>query len=108
MAATLCYIPFLGWIPAIIVLSAERFRRDQTVRFHAFQGLYLFVAWLVYDYVLEPFLYSVVGKAWVITRMIKLGLTAAWIFLLYQTSQKQIVRLPVIGDLAEKSVQEQR
>src|ERR1700704_3251898 len=53
-ASLLCYIPVVGWIAAIIVLAADRFRHDHRVRFHAFQGLYLFVAWLIVDQVLRP------------------------------------------------------
>src|SRR5689334_820004 len=51
-ASILCYVPGLGWIGSIVVLASEKFRHDRTVRFHAFQGLYLFVAWLLDDWVL--------------------------------------------------------
>lgn len=107
-SSVLCYIPFLGWIACIYVLSVDRFRRNNAVRFHAFQGLYLFVAWLIYDWVLEGLLYEFVGRAWVITRAVRLGLTATWIYLMYKTSQREVVRIPVIGDLADQSVAEQR
>jgi hypothetical protein len=53
-ASLLCYIPILGWIVAIVVLASARFRDNARVRFHAFQGLYLFVAWLIVDWVLSP------------------------------------------------------
>src|SRR5689334_3072162 len=53
-ASILCYIPGVGWIASIIVLAADKFRHDRVVRFHAFQGLYLFVAWLMNDWVLRP------------------------------------------------------
>src|ERR1035438_3151183 len=43
-ASILCYIPGMGWIAAIIVLASQRYRSVPTVRFHAFQSLYLFVA----------------------------------------------------------------
>ena len=107
-ASVLCYIPFLGWIFSIFVLSAERFRQNNTVRFHAFQGLYLFVAWLVYDWVIEGILYEAIPRAYLITRAVKLALIAGWIFLLYKTSQRKVVRIPFIGELADKSVAEQR
>src|SRR5689334_7558338 len=51
-ASILCYIPLVGWVGAIIVLAAARFRENHTVRFHAFQGLYLFVAYLIADQVM--------------------------------------------------------
>ena len=53
-ASLLCYVPILGWIVAIVVLASARFRDNVRVRFHAFQGLYLFVAWLIVDWVLSP------------------------------------------------------
>src|SRR5271168_4777167 len=53
-ASLLCYIPILGWIVSIVVLASARFRNDTRVRFNAFQGLYLFVAWLIADWVLKP------------------------------------------------------
>src|ERR1700733_14071487 len=54
LASLLCYVPIIGWIVAIVVLASERFRGDTRVRFNAFQGLYLFVAWLIVDWVLSP------------------------------------------------------
>src|SRR5690349_8709861 len=57
-AAMLCYIPWLGWIASIIVLASRRYKLNtpdaREVRFHAFQGLYLFVAWLIVDWVISP------------------------------------------------------
>jgi len=55
-ASILCYIPWVGWIMSIIVLASDRYRRDRAVRFHGFQALYLFVAWLMEDQVLWPML----------------------------------------------------
>src|SRR6186997_601553 len=54
-ASILCYIPGIGWIASIIVLASDRFRGNRAVRFHGFQGLYLFVAWLIEDMVLRHF-----------------------------------------------------
>src|SRR5512133_3419927 len=53
-ASILCYIPWVGWIAGIVVLASDRFRHDRAVRFHAFQGLYLFVACLIADQVIRP------------------------------------------------------
>src|SRR5438128_157891 len=53
-AAILCYIPYVGWIPCVIVLAARKFKEAKIVRFHAFQGLYLFAASLVVNWVIHP------------------------------------------------------
>ena len=107
-ASILCYVPFLGWIASIYILSADRFRTNNAVRFHAFQGLYLFVAWLIYDWVIEGILQDIIHRTWIITRAVRFGFTAAWIFLLFKTSQREVFRVPFISDLADKSVAEQR
>jgi uncharacterized membrane protein len=106
--ALLSYAPFLGWIASIIILASERFRRDRHIRFHAFQGLYLSIAWLVYDWVIESILDSAIPRAWTISRLVRLVYVSASIFLMYKTSIRETVRLPWLGDLAEQSVNEQR
>ncbi len=110
-ASLLCYIPILGWIVSIVVLASSRFRSDSRVRFHAFQGLYLFVAWLLVDWVLGPMLsFDFGGPPFhrVIPGLMKAVIFVAWIFMMVKTSQDEIYKLPILGDLAEKSVSEQR
>ena len=105
----LCYIPWVGWIPAIGVIASSRFRSADTVRFHAFQGLYLFVIWLIADWFLDPALrFSPLSSLRFISSLIKLSVLAAWIFMLIRVKQGQDFRLPLVGELAEKSVAEQR
>jgi uncharacterized membrane protein len=104
-AAILCYIPVVGWIFAIIVLAADKFRRDRGLRFHAFQGLYLFVAWLIVNEVISPMLHP-------LTHFFHIGgilhalILFLWIFMIIKASQDEMYSLPVIGELAERSVAE--
>src|SRR5437899_4953526 len=79
-ASILSYVPWVGWIAAIVVLASERFRHDRAVRFHAFQGLYLFVAWLIADQVLRPIFYSITPLH--IYRIIEAVLVGASIFMM--------------------------
>ena len=112
-AALLCYIPWVGWIAAIAVLASDRFRMERRLRFHAFQGLYLFAAWLMVEWVLAPMLAfpaSNVGFSVyrTISQALHLVILGAWIFMLIKVSHDQDYHLPVIGDLADRSVSEQR
>src|SRR5512135_1396212 len=112
-AALLCYIPWVGWIAAIAVLASDRFRAEKRLRFHAFQGLYLFAAWLMVEWVFTPMLafpVSTVGFPVYrsISQLLHLVIVVAWIFMLMKVSHDQDYRLPVIGDLADRSVSEQR
>ena len=111
-ASLLCYIPIVGWIVAIVVLASTRFRDNTRVRFNAFQGLYLFVTWLIVDWVLGP-LFSF-PRMWgpnlyrVFPALMKAGIFAAWIVMIVKTAQDEVYKLPILGELAEKSVSEQR
>jgi uncharacterized membrane protein len=109
-AALLCYIPMVGWIAAIVVLASERFRRETQVRFHAFQGLYLFVAWLMVEWVVSParFMFDDVPLYRLVTHGLQLLVLCAWIFMMIKVSQDQTYKLPIVGELAERSVCEQR
>lgn len=111
-ASLLCYVPILGWLVAILVLASARFRHDTQVRFHAFQGLYLFVAWLIVDWVLSPLL--AFPGFWrppfhrLFPALLKLAIFAAWIFMMIKAAHGERYKLPILGDLAEKSVAEQK
>lgn len=109
-AAILCYVPVIGWIPAIIVLAAPKFQNDPAVRFHAFQGLYLFVVWLLVDWVVGPFFGVLPAHEpmRMVRSLLKTIVFITWILMLVKTSQNQMFRLPVLGELAEKSMSEQR
>jgi uncharacterized membrane protein len=106
-APVLCYLPWVGWIASIVVLAAGKFREQRSVRFHAFQGLYLFVVWLFVDWVFGP-LTGYATSTRMIARLMKLGLVVTSIFMVVKTSQGETVRLPVLGELADRSVTEQR
>lgn len=103
-ASTLCYIPGIGWIASIVVLASERFRGNRVVRFHAFQGLYLFVAWLIEDWVLKPIFSEVPHMH--INGVIQVMLFCVSIFMIIKASHEEAYSLPIIGELAEKSVSE--
>lgn len=106
-AALLCYVPLVGWIMSIVVLASERFRHERSIRFHAFQGLYLFVLWLFADWVFGP----VTGYAPALRfagGMLKLAVLGLWIYMMTRVHAGEDVRLPVIGELAERSVAEQK
>src|SRR5271154_5587273 len=105
-AALLCYIPMVGWIAAIVVLASERFGREAQVRFHAFQGLYLFVAWLMVEWVVSParYMFDDVPLYRLVTHGLQLLVVCAWIFMMIKVSQDQTYKLPIVGELAERSV----
>ncbi len=105
--ALLCYVPLLGWIAAVIVLASQTFRRDARVRFHAFQGLYLFAAWMLVEWVVGPMFFTQ-GFSNLAAALLKLLILGSQIFMMVRVNRGEDYRLPLIGELADRSVAEQR
>ena len=103
-ASILCYLPTLGWIAAVIVLATHRFRNDRTVRFHAFQGLYLFAVWLFIQWALKP-IFREAGD-FRLDHLLEAILIALWIFMMVKAAHAEAYALPLIGELAQKSAAE--
>jgi uncharacterized membrane protein len=104
-ASIMCYIPGLGWIASIIVLAADRFRHNRAVRFHGFQGLYLFVAWLLEDQVMRPIFGRLPGMH--LHALVQALLLAASIFMMVKAAHDETYALPLFGELAQKSMTEE-
>lgn len=104
--SVLCYVPWLGWIACIAVLAAAKFRQDRLIRFHAFQGLYLFAAYLV-DVLAIGQLDSFIP--WLpVSRLIEILIVATSIFAMVRTAQGVVCSVPLLGDLAHRSAHEGR
>jgi uncharacterized membrane protein len=102
----LCYVPLLGWIAAVIVLASNSYRNDRNVRFHAFQALYLFVAYLLDAVVLRPFDHMMMPFPH-ISGLLELLLLAASIYMIIRVAQGSTdCSLPLLGELAHRSADE--
>lgn len=102
-AAILCYIPTIGWIPCVIVLAARKFRNDHIVRFHAFQGLYLFAAWLVVSWVVRPISAALPSHFVRADHILEAILLFVSIFMMVKASHDDAYVLPIVGELAQRS-----
>jgi uncharacterized membrane protein len=97
----------VGWIAAIIVLATRRFKSDKIVRFHAFQGLYLFAAWLMVQWVIRPAMLGMPTHFIRFDHILEGILLAVSIFMIIKTSHDEPYVLPIIGELAQRSAAEQ-
>ena len=103
-ASILCYVPWVGWVAAIVVLAAERFRHNRDIRFHAFQGLYLFVASLMNQWVLHALPWPLPHVQ--LYGLVQLALLGMSIFMMVKAAHEQVYSLPLFGELAARSVAE--
>ena len=102
-AGALAYLA--GIITGIIFLLIEPYKSDRFVRFHAFQGLYLFVAWLMEDWVFKPMLFLRVPVLH-LHGLIEAVLLVMSIFMMVKASHDEAYALPVFGELAQRSIME--
>lgn len=109
-AALLCYIPGIGWIPSVIFMTAEGYRHDRYIRFHALQGLFLFIAYYLIEAVLGHVFWGFGSllmfpfKHWGMRNLLELALLACQVVGIIRTARGEPYHLPVIGDLAERSM----
>ncbi len=96
VAGMLAYVTI---IPAIVFLVVEPYNRNRFVRFHAFQSIFLYVAWIILHFALHTFLPWFLWPLW---GLIDLALFALWIVLLIKAYNGQMWKLPVVGDMAER------
>lgn len=103
IAGALCYL--LGWVTGLIFLIIEK--DNKFVRFHAMQSLIAFGFLTAFNIFLLTFLLiPVIGKFVVfsIGSGISLLTLFLWIFLMYKAYSKELYKLPIAGDIAEKYI----
>jgi len=103
----LTYIPFVGWIIAIVFLVIEPYRNDRFIRFHAFQSIFLAVFSFVLYWVLNVFVLSSIfgggfGLLWPLWWLVRLAIFLCWLFMMYKAYNNERYELPFIGPLAAK------
>ena len=104
MAAAHCYL--LTVITGILFLVLAPYNQNKFVRFHAFQSIFFFAAWMAFWIlmtivtVILPSMLS--ALLWMLSMVVWLGGMALWIILMVKAYNNERFKLPVIGDLAEK------
>ena len=110
LAAALCY-SFFFIISGLLFLVLEPYNQNRSIRFHAFQSIFVGVAaiaifiglWIVSFLLLViPFLGVVLNVVLYVAALI--GFLILWLMLMYKAYNNERWVLPVIGPLAEKQV----
>ena len=97
IAAALCYI--FPIICSIIFLVVDPYKRDRNVRFAAFQGLFLALAFIVLTWIFEIILST---SAYNLLRLVNLIEFILFVYLAFRAFQNEKVVLPGIGPIAQK------
>lgn len=101
VAGGLCYL--VGLITGIIFLVLAPYNKNPVIRFHAFQSIFLNVAWIVIAFALNMVL--VMMHLWsmlFLSSLVGLAFFVLWLILLIQTFQGKMIVLPLIGPIAQQ------
>jgi uncharacterized membrane protein len=95
-------LAYLTFIPAIIFLVVAPYNQNSNVRFHAWQSIFLSIAWAIVWIVLRvigviPLLDFVLV---VLTPIAAVAFFILWVFVLVQAFLGKRFKVPVVGDFA--------
>jgi uncharacterized membrane protein len=101
VASALCYV--LGLITGILFLVLAPYNQNKTIRFHAFQSIFMHVAMIAVYIVLGILVRTMLGFVGVMLfPLIGLAVFVLWVYLIISAYQGKMVVLPIIGPLAQQ------
>jgi len=107
IASALCYL--FGFVTGIVFLVLAPYNQDRRIRFHAFQSIFLNVAFIVVQIGLTivALMFHTVsfGLGVMVSSLhllVNLGFFLGWLYLMWKSYQGATVMLPVIGPIAER------
>jgi uncharacterized membrane protein len=105
-------IAYITIIPAILFLILEPYNRIKFVRFHSFQSIGLAAAWVIVWVTLTILhgLLHVIPLSWLLFILldfvVAIGFFVIWLLAIIKASKGEWYKLPIIGDIALKQVQQ--
>lgn len=100
VAGLLCYL--VGAITGIVFIIMEK--ENKFIRFHAIQSIITSVVIIVANVVLAAI--PLIG--WLISLLLAPLILVLWIILMYKAYQGHTFKLPIIGDFAEKQLEQMK
>ena len=100
-ASALCYV--LGLITGILFLVLAPYNQNKIIRFHAFQSIFLNIAWIVFWMVFNIVFTALhMFSLLFLSPLIGLLFFILWIYMIITAYQGKTVVLPVIGPIAQQ------
>jgi uncharacterized membrane protein len=102
--SALCYL--FGLVTGIIFLLIAPYNQNKTIRFHAFQSIFTHVAviviWIVFSLIGTMIAFATHGIGFFLFPLYMLLVLILWLYLMFSAYNNRKVKLPMVGDLAEK------
>jgi len=98
-------LSYITIIPAIVFLIVEPYKRSAFIRFHAWQSIFLYVAWAVVHIlvqVVQNLIPSVVFLTLTLWQLVDLAFFVVLVIVFVGAFNCKLIVLPIVGGLAEK------
>jgi uncharacterized membrane protein len=98
-------LSYITIIPAIVFLIVEPYKRSSYVRFHAWQSIFLYVAWAVVHIlvqVVQNLVPTVVFLTLTLWQLVDLAFFVVLVIVFISAFNGKRIVLPIVGGLAEK------
>ncbi len=98
-------LSYITIIPGIIFLITEPYKRSSYVRFHAWQSIFLYVAWAVVHIlvqVVQNLVPTVVFLTLTLWQLVDLAFFVVLVIVFVSAFNGKRIVLPIVGGLAEK------
>jgi len=104
VASALCYV--FGLVSGIIFLVLAPYNQSKTVRFHAFQSIFMHVGIIIVFIALgivSAMLHGLgIFGLGLLYPLLSLGSFLLWLYMMWSAYNNKMVVLPVVGELAQK------
>jgi uncharacterized membrane protein len=104
VAAALCYL--LGLVTGIVFLVLAPYNQNSTIRFHAFQSIFVniawFAVWIVIGILESAMPFGIHFMVALLSGLVSLIGFLGWLFLMWKAYRGEKIVLPVVGPLAEQ------
>lgn len=104
VAGALCYL--FGLITGIVFLVIAPYNQNKFVRFHAFQSIFghlaIIIIWIAYIIIGGILAILTHGLGFFLFPLFGLLIFVLWLYMMYSAYNNKKVKLPIIGDLAER------
>jgi len=99
VASALCYV--FGLVSGIIFLVLAPYNQNKTIRFHAFQSIFMHIG-IIIVFIALGIISGMMHTFGLLYPLLSLASLLLWLYMMWSAYNNKLVVLPLVGELAQK------